>query len=80
MRALLRPALAIGPVLLLVAAPPARADDTPAPAKAAKPAKPKMKCRRDTETGTKIAKSICHTAEEWKKIDEAGAELGKAQN
>ena len=68
--------LRFAPALLLLFALPAQAVADEAPV-AAKPVKPRMICKRDAETGTKIAKSICHTWEEWKKIDDAQSEQAK---
>ncbi len=42
-------------------------------AKPAKAAKPRNICRRDANTGTRMAKQTCHTAEEWAQIDGAGS-------
>lgn len=62
--------------LLLLAALPAQAwaDDAPAPAK---PVKPRMICKTDSETGTRMAKRVCHTWEEWRKIDDATSDQAK---
>ncbi len=60
-------------LMLAVCAMPAAAQEEAKPVKVAKPAKPKLVCRRDADLGTRIARSTCHTAEEWAKIDEAGA-------
>ncbi len=51
----------------LILASPAWADDKPA---APKPPKPKKICRTLDVTGSMIAQSVCHTADEWKQIDE----------
>ena len=51
---------------------PAFAQTLPAAAPAdagAKPKKPKRICRNDTDTGSHMVTSTCHSAEEWAKID-----------
>ncbi|WP_203310307.1 hypothetical protein [Sphingomonas beigongshangi] len=45
----------------------------PANEKPAKPAKAKQVCRRDPNTGTRMAQMICHTSEEWAQIDNASS-------
>lgn len=45
----------------------------PAKEKPAKPAKAKQVCRRDPNTGTRMAQMICHTSEEWAQIDNASS-------
>ncbi len=58
-------------LVLAVCAMPAAAQEA-RPEKVAKPPKPKLVCRRDADLGTRIARSTCRTAEEWKQIDDAG--------
>jgi hypothetical protein len=69
--------------LLLTSATPLLAQDAAAPAvapaatgQAAKPVKPKKICRQDTDTGTIIATTTCHTKEEWAQIDASSQTQG----
>lgn len=47
----------------------------PAVAKDKKPVDPDKKvCRREQVTGSVLAKSVCHTAAEWREIDQKNAD------
>ena len=75
--------LAIAAAGLLFAQAEAQAAAPAAPAAsaaAAKPApeKPKQICHNETQTGSNFSKRICHTAEEWKAINDAAREQSEA--
>lgn len=51
-------------LLLTAAAPEAAAEPAPTTT-AAKPVKPKKICRGEANTGSRLAKKVCRTQEEW---------------
>ena len=54
------------------------AAQTVAAASAAKPDKPKQICKTETQTGSNFSKRICHTAEEWKAMNDAARDQSDA--
>jgi hypothetical protein len=62
--------VALATASLIVAAPALSQTATPAAAPAnAKPAKDKLICETQQETGSRLdRKRVCHTAEEWQSI------------
>jgi len=49
----------------------------PAVAGDQKPAKEKRICRSETGTGTIMMKMVCHTASEWREIDQQRSRSGE---
>jgi hypothetical protein len=65
--------------LLLIAVPASALQTAATPATADLPvaAKPKKVCRTASVTGQRIAKTICHTKEEWASIDQMNESAAK---
>lgn len=51
------------------------ATETPAP----KPKKPRKICRKPEVSGSRMSRSICHTADEWREIDRAARGFDDAE-
>ena len=65
--------------LLLIAVPASALQTTTAPAGTDLPAaaKPKKVCRTASVTGQRIARTTCHTKEEWASIDQMNEAAAK---
>jgi len=67
----------IAVVLALSTGTAVQAQDTQNAAPVAAPAKDKPVCRREEETGSVVAKRVCHTKAEWAAMD---AEADRTRN
>lgn len=56
-------------ITCLIVASPALSQNNPAASQNANPAKPKLICETQQETGSRLdRKRVCHTAEEWQRV------------
>jgi len=63
--------------MLLIAVPALALQSTSSTADLPAAAKPKKICRSFAVTGQRIARTTCHTKEEWADIDQANQEAAK---
>lgn len=65
--------------LLLIAVPASALQSAATPGASDLPAaaKPKKQCRTESVTGQRIARTTCHTKEEWASIDQMNEEAAK---